>query len=110
MKAIITRNTQLLLARAIDYLRGEYRECSIQRRDPSVDLHARRRRNRPRQIAHLQGWAPTAQTAKTVADFLHFTNGLNVYNNSFRGASAYAIQKGFQSIGAEDNTSSSSPS
>jgi hypothetical protein len=48
--------------------------------------------------------APTPETAKTVADFLIFTNGLNVYNNSFRGASAYALQKGFQSIGAEDNT------
>ena len=48
--------------------------------------------------------APTTETAKTVADFLIFTNGLNVYNNSFRGASAYALQKGFQSIGAEDNT------
>jgi len=47
--------------------------------------------------------APTPETAKTVADFLIFTNGLNVYNNSFRGASAYAIQKGFQSIGAADN-------
>ena len=48
--------------------------------------------------------APTPETAKTVADFLIFTNGLNVYNNSFRGASAYALQKGFQSIGAGDNT------
>ena len=48
--------------------------------------------------------APTPETAKTVADFLIFTNGLNVYNNSFRGASAYAIQKGFQSIGAADNS------
>jgi len=27
-----------------------------------------------------------------------------VYNNSFRGASAYAIRQGFLSIGAEDNT------
>ncbi len=48
--------------------------------------------------------APTPETAKIVGDFLIFTNGLNVYNNSFRGASAYALQKGFQSIGAEDNT------
>lgn len=48
--------------------------------------------------------APTPETATTVADFLIFTNGLNVYNNSFRGASAYALQKGFQSIGAADNT------
>lgn len=47
---------------------------------------------------------PTAETAKLVDDFLVFTNGLNVYNNSFRGASAYAIQKGFQSIGAADNS------
>ena len=38
--------------------------------------------------------APTPETAKTVADFLIFTNGLNVYNNSFRGASAYALQQG----------------
>lgn len=35
---------------------------------------------------------------------LAFTRALNVYNNSFRGASAYAIRKGFLSIGAEDNT------
>ncbi len=48
--------------------------------------------------------APTVETAKGVADVLTFTNGLNVYNNSFRGASAYGLQKGFQSIGAEDNT------
>ncbi|MGB6222011.1 DUF1254 domain-containing protein [Haloferula sp.] len=47
---------------------------------------------------------PTQETAKTVKEFLTFTNGLNVYNNSFRGASAYALQKGFQSIGAEDNS------
>ncbi len=48
--------------------------------------------------------APTPETAKKVKEFLTFTNGLNVYNNSFRGASAYALQKGFQSIGAEDNS------
>lgn len=54
--------------------------------------------------------APTPETAKTVADFLIFSNGPNVYNNSFRGASAYALQKGFQSIGAEDNTISFSQS
>jgi hypothetical protein len=29
---------------------------------------------------------------------------VSTYNNSFRGASAYALGKGFQSIGAEDNT------
>ncbi|MGW8301122.1 MAG: DUF1254 domain-containing protein [Desulfobacterales bacterium] len=47
---------------------------------------------------------PTEETAGTVFDTLVFTRALNVYNNSFRGASAYAIAKGFRSIGAEDNT------
>jgi len=47
---------------------------------------------------------PTAATAAKVRDTLDFTRALNVYNNSFRGASAYAIGKGFQSIGADDNT------
>jgi hypothetical protein len=48
--------------------------------------------------------APTVETAEKVRDALDFTRALNAYNNSFRGASAYAIGKGFQSIGAEDNT------
>jgi hypothetical protein len=47
---------------------------------------------------------PTVATAEKIRDTLDFTRALNVYNNSFRGASAYAIGKGFQSIGAEDNT------
>ncbi len=48
--------------------------------------------------------APTAETAEKVRDTLDFTRALNVFNNSFRGASAYAIRKGFHSVGAEDNT------
>ncbi|MEH2497247.1 hypothetical protein V1294_003726 [Bradyrhizobium sp. AZCC 1678] len=48
--------------------------------------------------------APTVETAEKVRDTLDFTRALNAYNNSFRGASAYALGKGFQSIGAEDNT------
>jgi hypothetical protein len=47
--------------------------------------------------------APSAQSAQTVYDTLDFTRALNVYNNSFRGASAYALRKGFHSIGADDN-------
>ncbi len=47
--------------------------------------------------------APTAETAQTVFDALDFTRALNVYNNSFRGASALGLQKGFQSIGADFN-------
>ena len=48
--------------------------------------------------------APSVETAQKVYDALDFTRALNVFNNSFRGASAYAIRKGFQSIGAPDNT------
>jgi len=44
---------------------------------------------------------PSADTAKKVFDAVDFTRALNVYNNSFRGASALALKKGFQSIGAE---------
>ncbi len=43
---------------------------------------------------------PTAATAETVRDAIDFTRALNVYNNSFRGASALALVKGFQSVGA----------
>jgi len=48
--------------------------------------------------------APTQDTAKKVRGFLTFTNGRNVDNNNFRGASACAIPQGFQSIGAQDNS------
>ena len=48
--------------------------------------------------------APSVDTAEKVRDALAFTAALNVFNNSFRGASAYAIRQGFHSIGAEDNT------
>src|SRR4029450_320611 len=47
--------------------------------------------------------APTVDTAERVRDALAFTRALNVFNNSFRGASAYTIRKGFHSVGAEDN-------
>ena len=44
---------------------------------------------------------PTEEAARKVRDMLDFTNALNVYNNSFRGASALALVKGFQEIGAK---------
>lgn len=44
---------------------------------------------------------PTEETARHVYDTLDFTRALNVYNNSFRGASALALVKGFQEIGAK---------
>ncbi|MEP9387379.1 DUF1254 domain-containing protein [Mesorhizobium sp. KR9-304] len=51
----------------------------------------------------LEFWdgVPTADTAQKVYDTLDFTNALAAYNNSFRGASALAIVKGFEGIGAK---------
>ncbi|MEO1191822.1 MAG: DUF1254 domain-containing protein [Pseudomonadota bacterium] len=46
---------------------------------------------------------PSEATTRTVFDTIDFTRALNVYNNSFRGASAYALRQGFHSIGAKDN-------
>jgi hypothetical protein len=46
---------------------------------------------------------PTAETAQAVYDTLDFTRALNVYNDSFRGASAYAIPAGLASLGAKEN-------
>jgi hypothetical protein len=43
---------------------------------------------------------PTADTAAKTYDILDFTQALSAYNNSFRGASALAIVKGFEGIGA----------
>jgi hypothetical protein len=43
---------------------------------------------------------PTVATAEKVRDIQDFTRALDVYNNSYRGASALAIVKGFQGIGA----------
>jgi hypothetical protein len=48
--------------------------------------------------------APSAATVEKVFDTLHFTHALNAYLNSYGGASAYAICKGFASIGAGDNS------
>ncbi|WP_434055100.1 MAG: DUF1254 domain-containing protein [Roseibium sp.] len=44
---------------------------------------------------------PTEATAQTVFDQVDFTRALNVYNNSFRGASALGLKKGFQAAGAQ---------
>jgi hypothetical protein len=48
--------------------------------------------------------APSAATAEKVLDSLDYVRGVDAFMNSFSGASAYAIRKGFQRIGAEDNT------
>lgn len=44
---------------------------------------------------------PSEATAQKVYDTLDFVRALEAYNNSFRGASALAIVKGFAGIGAE---------
>ena len=44
---------------------------------------------------------PSVETAQKTYDMLDFTQALNVYNNSFRGASALALVKGFEGIGAK---------
>lgn len=43
--------------------------------------------------------APTDETAQKVYDTLDFTRALNVYNNSFRGASALGLVNGFKELG-----------
>jgi hypothetical protein len=48
--------------------------------------------------------APSAATVEKIFDTLHFTHALNAYLNSYGGASAYAICKGFASVGASDNS------
>src|SRR5678815_4654748 len=48
--------------------------------------------------------APTADTVQKVRDSLDYVRGVDAFMNSLSGASAYAMRKGFQSIGAEDNT------
>lgn len=45
--------------------------------------------------------APTEATVSAVRDAVDFARALEVYNNSFRGASALAIKKGLQDVGAE---------
>ncbi len=52
-------------------------------------------------VLEFKDGVPTAGTAEKVYDTLDFTRALNVYNNSFRGASALAIVKGFERIGAK---------
>ena len=41
---------------------------------------------------------PSAETAERIFDTLDFTRAFDVYNNSFRGASAYALRKSFEEV------------
>ncbi len=48
----------------------------------------------------FDGGVPTDATAQSAFDAVDFARALAVYNNSFRGASALALKKGFESVGA----------
>ncbi|KQV83544.1 DUF1254 domain-containing protein [Rhizobium sp. Root1220] len=48
--------------------------------------------------------APSTETAAKVRDTLDFTRGLDAFLNSYGGASAYGLQQGFKSVGADNNT------
>jgi hypothetical protein len=46
---------------------------------------------------------PSPATTELVYDHLDFVHALNVYLDGFAGASTYALRKGFQEVGANDN-------
>lgn len=48
--------------------------------------------------------APSPQTLEKLYDHLGFLHGVNAYLNAFPAASTAALRKGFQSLGAEDNS------
>ena len=55
-------------------------------------------------MLEFQDGVPTVETARRVQDHQTLVRAIDVYNNSFRGASALAIAKGLNSIGADDNS------
>jgi len=55
-------------------------------------------------VLEFKDGVPTVETAQKVKDHLTLVRAVDAYNNSYRGASALAIAKGLQSIGAEDNS------
>lgn len=51
----------------------------------------------------FQAGVPSEETARKAYDAVDFARALAAYDNSFRGASAYALRQGFHSIGVNDN-------
>jgi hypothetical protein len=47
---------------------------------------------------------PSSETVEMVYDHLDFVHALNVFLNGFAGASTCALRKGFQEVGADDNS------
>jgi hypothetical protein len=58
---------------------------------------------RLRKLTFVDG-APSDDTAEKIYDNLDFTRALDAYINAHRGASVYAIYKGFHDVGVEDNS------
>lgn len=54
-------------------------------------------------VLEFKDGAPSEETSTKVLDALAFNNALAAYNNSFRGASAYALFTGFAVLGAQPN-------
>jgi len=52
-------------------------------------------------VLEFKDGVPTEETAQKAFDAIDFARALEAYNNSFRGASALAIVKGFQEAGVE---------
>jgi hypothetical protein len=48
--------------------------------------------------------APTPETAERLYDNLDFVHGVEAFLGAIPGASLFAVRRGFQSVGAEDNT------
>ncbi len=85
----------LALAATLSPLHAEISERTIE------SLSAPSTIDTPAGRLDFQDGAPTEETARKVYDALDFTRALNVYNNSFRGASALALVKGMAEIGAK---------
>jgi len=72
---------------ALPHLAGAQTTTGI---PPGISTPERVHQTRIGTLEYKDG-APTEETAAKVFDTIAFTRALNVYNNSFRGASAYAI-------------------
>jgi len=93
-----TRQSRLALAAALICLTGT---AMAQVSDKTVkSLGAPDRLQTRIGTLEFRNGVPSNETAKKVYDTIDFTRALNVYNNSFRGASALALVKGFKAVGA----------
>jgi hypothetical protein len=75
----------------------------------SISIETLRSLSTPEQLESRLGTlefvdgVPSRETVETVYDHLDFVHALNVFLNGYAGASTYALHKGFQEAGANDN-------